>query len=217
VKGVTKIINKKKLKTVLIIAVILSVLLFYRFTIFPTAVELICAEVKALQTEAIARAEKSLIFAHLYKDLYYYDKNADGDIILIRSNPYLINQLNHLTTEQMQKELRKIANGYLKVPLGVFLGTPLLLGLGPEVNLRVVGIGSVNCRLRSEFISQGINQTLHRHYIEVTASVDVAVSLKVVNITQTSEIFVAENLIVGKIPNAYLQGEESPNFLDLLP
>lgn len=172
---------------------------------------------EALQAEAVAKAQKSLVFAHLYKDLYYYDKNDEGDIVLIRANAYLINQLNFLTLEQMQREISKFATDNVKVPLGVFLGSPFLLGIGPEVTLRVVGIGATECRLRSQFISQGVNQTLHRHYIEVNTSIDVAVALKVISIEYSADIFISENLIVGKVPYAYLIGESSGSYLDLLP
>ncbi len=68
---------------------------------YKVAIDLISAQVQALQSEAVAKAQKSLVFAHLYKDLYYYDKNDEGDIVLIRANAYLINQLNYLTLEQM--------------------------------------------------------------------------------------------------------------------
>jgi len=184
---------------------------------YPVAVDLICAQVKALQSEAIAKGQKSLVFAQYYKDLYYYDKNDAGDVVLIRANPYLINQLNYLTLEQMQKEIRSFAHSNVKVPLGVFLGSPFLLGVGPEVRLRVIGVGSTKCSLRSEFVSQGVNQTLHRHYIEVSTSIDIAVSFKVITITQAADIFITENLIVGKVPDAYLIGERSGAYLDLLP
>lgn len=210
--------KKRKTRFIITIGFVLIFTLFYKLAVYPVAVNLIKAEVKALQAEAIARAEQRLVYSQLYQDMYYYDKNNEGDITLIRSNTFLINQLNYLTTEQMQRELRNAASsGSIDVPLGVFLGNPLLLGTGPEVKLRVIGIGATNCRLHSEFLSQGINQTLHRHFIEVSTSIDVVISFKVETISQTVEILVAENLIVGKVPSAYLQGEQSPNFLDLLP
>ncbi len=207
----------KRAKVIILVCILATTFMFYRLLVYPNAVDIICAQVKALQSEAIAKGGQSLVFAQYYTELYYYDKNSAGDIVLIRANPYLINQLNYLTLEKMQKEIRNFASSNVKVPLGVFLGSPLLLGIGPDVTLKVVGIGATQCRLRSEFLSQGVNQTLHRHYIEVTTSIDVAVSFKVITISQIADIFISENLIVGKVPDAYLIGEHSGTYLDLLP
>lgn len=86
---------------------------------------------------------------------------------------------------------------------GSFTGFKLLSGRGPGIKIRISTIGNVKTDLRSEFISQGINQTLHRIYLQVDCEVSILTPFD--NITQsiTNQVLIAENVIVGNIPNTY--------------
>ena len=55
----------------------------------------------------------------------------------------------------------------LKQHFGSFTGFKLLAGKGPGIKIRITPIGNVETDLKSEFITQGINQTLHRIYLQV--------------------------------------------------
>ena len=86
---------------------------------------------------------------------------------------------------------------------GSFTGFNLLSGRGPGVKIRISTIGNVKTDLKSEFISQGINQTLHRIYLRVDCQVSILTPFD--NITQniTNQILISENVIVGNIPDTY--------------
>lgn len=57
--------------------------------------------------------------------------------------------------------------------------------------------------LKSEFTSQGINQTLHRVYLEIVCNVKVLTPFKDIERKITNQVLLAENVIVGNIPNTY--------------
>ena len=61
----------------------------------------------------------------------------------------------------------------MKLLFGSFTGFKLLAGKGPGVKITISSIGSVETDLKSEFISQGINQTLHRVYLQVKCYVSI--------------------------------------------
>lgn len=216
-KTIKSIRKSKYFKYFVVISLLLAIFLYYFIAIYPVSVDFIISEANAQQTDAINSGAARLMYAYLYNDLFIYEKNAEGDITLIRSNAFVINQLLLLTQKEIQKEVAALRERNIDVPLGVFFGNPLFIGYGPNINLNVISIGSTRCTFNSSFISQGINQTLHRLYIEVTTSMDVITPLKRVNVTTSIELIVAENLIVGKVPDAYLIGEKTGNFLDLLP
>ena len=71
------------------------------------------------------------------------------------------------------------------------------------VKITISTSGNVETNLKSEFVAQGINQTLHRVYLEVKCHVDILTPFE--NITQeiTNQILLMENVIVGNIPNTY--------------
>ena len=55
----------------------------------------------------------------------------------------------------------------LKLHFGSFTGLKLMSGKGPGIKIRISTIGNVKTDLKSEFVSKGINQTLHRIYLQV--------------------------------------------------
>ena len=93
---------------------------------------------------------------------------------------------------------------------GSFTGISLLSGRGPGVKIRISSIGNVETDLRSEFTSQGINQTLHRVYLQVKCEVSILTPFENIKKDIINQVLLAENVIVGKIPSTYynLEGVE---------
>mgnify|MGYP003299960409 CR=1 FL=1 len=54
----------------------------------------------------------------------------------------------------------------VNISLGSFTGISLLSGSGFKVPINISTVGNVKTDVRSEFKSQGINQTLHRLYLQ---------------------------------------------------
>lgn len=94
----------------------------------------------------------------------------------------------------------------------------MLSGKGPGVPIRISSIGNVETDLRSEFTAQGINQTLHRVYLQVECEISILTPFE--NITEKiiNQVLIAENVIVGKIPNTYynLNGLDSKSAIDII-
>ena len=81
------------------------------------------------------------------------------------------------------------------------------------IKIVVLSIGNVETDLRSEFIAQGINQTLHRVYLQVKCKVNILTPFDNIEREITNQVLLVENVIVGNIPNAYynLEGIEKPS------
>lgn len=79
----------------------------------------------------------------------------------------------------------------------------MLSGRGPGVKIRISSIGNIETNLNSEFTSQGINQTLHRVYVDVSCNVKVLTPFKDIERKITNKVLLAENVIVGNIPDTY--------------
>ena len=106
----------------------------------------------------------------------------------------------------------------LKQRFGSFTGFKLLAGKGPGIPITISSIGNVETDLKSEFTSQGINQTLHRVYLQVVCEVSILTPYK--NITEkiTNQVLIMENVIVGRIPNTYynLEGTDTNTALEVI-
>lgn len=91
----------------------------------------------------------------------------------------------------------------MKLLFGSFTGFKLLAGKGPGVKITISSIGSVETDLKSEFISQGINQTLHRVYLQVKCYVSILTPFDNIEQEITNQVLLAESVIVGNIPSTY--------------
>lgn len=106
----------------------------------------------------------------------------------------------------------------MKLHFGSFTGFKLLSGKGPGVPIRISTIGNVETDLKSEFTAQGINQTLHRVYLQVVCEVSILTPYEEITEKITNQVLIAENVIVGKIPNAYynLEGINTNSALEVV-
>lgn len=84
------------------------------------------------------------------------------------------------------------------------------------VKITISTTGSVETDLKSEFIAQGINQTLHRVYLEVKCNVDILTPFENTTKEITNQVLLMENVIVGNTPNTYYNLEGMNGNSDVL-
>ncbi len=86
------------------------------------------------------------------------------------------------------------------------------------IKIVVLSIGNVETDLRSEFIAQGINQTLHRVYLQIKCEVKILTPFNIITQSIDNQVLLLENVIVGHVPNTYynLDGIDKNNAVDLI-
>ena len=78
--------------------------------------------------------------------------------------------------------------------------------------------GTVETDLRSEFKEAGINQTLHRIYLEVKCNVTILTPYETITETITNQVLLTEGVIIGDIPDTYynLEGLNSEQTMEVI-
>lgn len=78
--------------------------------------------------------------------------------------------------------------------------------------------GTVETDLRSEFKEAGINQTLHRIYLEVKCNVTILTPYETITETITNQVLLTEGVIIGNIPDTYynLEGLNSDQLMEVI-
>ena len=145
--------------------------------------------------------------------LVFVDRNDD-----LSSQLDTINKIISDIPVYIQEELEREENSSFKIPLGSFLGSKLFSGIGPKVNVKMKMVGDLDTDLRSEFTSAGINQTLHRIYLEIKCKVIILTPFETMEEEIANQVLIAEGVIVGDIPNAYynLDGITKDNAIDII-
>ena len=155
---------------------------------------------------------------HTYDELFTIEKDNDGNITMIKSNVIQINEIISDVAVKIQNSINERGKENIKITIGSFTGSKLLSGRGPGIPIKISSIGNVETDLRSEFSAQGINQTLHRVYLQVDCEVSILTPYNTISEKVSNQVLLIENVIVGKIPNTYynLDGIDSNNALDII-
>ena len=140
-----------------------------------------------------------------YDRMVYFEKDLDGRITALKTNMGLVNRLKTDTLNRINDEIMALDSDHIGIPLGSLFLPELLAGKGPRINVRVLSIRNSEADFCSRFSEAGINQTLHQLTLVVSVDVAVLVLGKTEHFTVESEVVVAETVIVGTVPDTYLQ------------
>ena len=140
-----------------------------------------------------------------YDRMVYFEKDLDGRITALKTNMGLINRLKTDTLGRINDEIMALDPDHIGIPLGSLFLPEVLAGKGPKLQIRVLSIRNSEAEFHSNFSEAGINQTLHQ--LAMTVRVDVAVLVlgKTETFAVESEVVVAQTVIVGSVPETYLQ------------
>ena len=98
------------------------------------------------------------------------------------------------------------------VAVAVLAGLTLFAGSGPDIPVSIVPVGSITTDFETEFEACGINQTRHKVYLTVTASIRIVIPTGAKTTQVTVNMLAAESIIVGAVPEGFvgynLSGEE---------
>ena len=158
------------------------------------------AKIEAMTVKAVNRAISQVVSAGAYRELTIVNYGGDGKITGISANMLQINGLSSDIALVSQNFLELFATQGIDIPVGTFSGMPILTGKGPNVHLRIVPVGSVNCQFTSEFVGAGINQTHHRIVLRVRTAVNLIMPLGSRSVASEIEVLLCDNVIVGEVP-----------------
>ncbi len=210
--------NVKKIKILVIVVIAVFVAIVIIKAIEPVINKQSIVVAKSIATKISNEQATAVMANYKYQDLCSIEKDENGNIKMIKSNIIPVNEIISDIAVRIQDELNKTQDGEVFIRLGTLTGSKLLSGRGPKVNFKIVTIGNVETDLKSEFSSAGINQTLHRIYLQVKCKVIVLTPFSSIEEEITNQVLLAEAVIVGNIPNTYynLEGINNNNVLDII-
>ena len=169
----------------------------------PTFNKLCSDRAKSLATIITNDETTNAIIDYKYSDFIIIHKDDKGNILMLESNMKNINIVISDVANRIQKLINNTDSEDVSISLGSFTGVSILSGRGIKIPIRISTIGTVKTNVRSEFISQGINQTLHRLYLDIESEISVLTPFNTINESIKNQLILAENIIVGEIPQTY--------------
>jgi sporulation protein YunB len=139
------------------------------------------------------------------KTLVNITLDEHGRVVLIQPNTMEFNRLAADTTMKVQDALRAITAEKIQIPIGQVFGSQMLASLGPNITVTIIPVGTVQVKVVDKFEQAGINQTRHMVYLVATTQVRIVVPLVSESVSVNTQVPIAEYVVVGEVPNTYVQ------------
>lgn len=140
-----------------------------------------------------------------YDRIVYFEKDLNGRITALKTNMAEVNRLKTETLNIINDEIMAEDTDHLGVALGSLILPEFFSGKGPCIPVRILTIRNSDAGFQSEFTEAGINQTLQKLRMDVLIDVTILVLGQTETFTVSSQMVVAETIIVGDVPATYLQ------------
>jgi sporulation protein YunB len=213
--------NKEKKIKLVIVSMILGLVLFFIFfikMIIPVFEANCLSKANSLGVKIVNEEVRNVMLEYTYDDLIVVNTDNIGNITFLESNIISINEIIAKITSNIQLRIDENESSKVYINMGTISGLSYLKNVGPSIGIRLETGGSVRANINTEFITSGINQTLHRVYIDIKTTVKVATPIAVYNKVIDNKVLLAEAIIVGKIPETYYNFEdvESSDALEMM-
>ena len=199
----------RKIGIVLLLILVLLFVLFYglrskyRLVIRDLAETSVKNATSDLANDAIAKQIENGSIQ--YDRIVYFEKDLEGHITALKTN---IGEVNHLKTD-----ILNIINGQILaldaadigIPIGSLFLPEFFSGRGPTIPVHILAIRNSEATFTSHFTQAGINQTLHQLVMELNVDAAVLVLGETSTFSVSSQVVAAETVIVGAVPNTFIQ------------
>jgi sporulation protein YunB len=200
------------LKRLIVLIVILSIVAGFGVFMFrrryqQVILHLAETQVKNATSDLINDAiDRQIEIGNIHYDrIVYFEKDLEGRITALKTNMSEVNRLKTDILNLINDEILAVDTADLGVPIGSLFMPEFLSGRGPSIPVQILSIRNSDASFHSHFSEAGINQTLQRITMDVSVDVAVLVLGETDSFTVSSQVVVAETIIVGDVPDTFLQ------------
>lgn len=201
---VLRIIRRLIVLTVIIIIAVLSV---FRIRYRSSVEELAQTQVRNVTSDLINDAIDAQIARGniQYDRIVYFEKDLNGRITALKTNISEVNRLKTDILNVINDEILALDTSDISVPIGSLILPELFSGKGFGIPVHILSIRNSDASFESVFSEAGINQTLQQLTMHVIVDVAVLTLGQTESFTVSSQVVVAETIIVGDVPDTFFQ------------
>ena len=175
------------------------------------------AMLASLGMESINKGASDVVALYEYSDFVDITRDESGKIIALGTRTVTVNAFVRSLALRCENALNALGKQRAMIPIGAFTGSALMSNSGPEIGVEITFFSTVHCDFVTSFESVGINQTRHSIYAKIDVLFNTVLPIAEHEIFLTNDVLIAENVLIGEIPNVYVADEQGTNYLDLIP
>ena len=193
--------------SLLLVAVIFGLLLVvFRIRYHDAIRNLAETQVKNATSDLINDAiDRQIDLGNIHYDrIVYFEKDLDGRITALKTNMTEVNRLKTAILNLINDEILALDTTDITIPIGSLFLPEFFSGRGAGIPIQILSIRNSDASFQSYFSEAGINHTLQQLTMDVSVDVSVLVLGKAESFTVSSQVVVAETIIVGQVPDTFL-------------
>lgn len=195
-----------------------AVLIAVESNLSQTMLDMAFAQAYSMAVETLNRAVKDVTENGVgYEELIEAQMDGEGHVAMLRANTMRMNEIAARTALQAEEELNSIKNQFVEIPLGAGLGIKFLSGFGPRMAVQILPVGAVHTSFDTELEAAGINQTRHKIFLTLRATVSLIIPTGSQLVEVESKIPIAESIIVGQVPQSFVDVVDQDDMLEFAP
>lgn len=140
-----------------------------------------------------------------YDRIVFFEKDLSGRITALKTNMSEVNRLKTGILNLINDEILALDSSDIGIPLGSLILPEVFSGRGKQIPVQIMSIRNSDASFSSSFSEAGINQTLHQLTMHISVDISVLVLGQTESFSVSSQVVVAETVIVGDVPDTYLQ------------
>ena len=202
-----KIIHKSLVILLIVLVAAIGVLLIFRTRYHGTIRTLAQTQVINSTSDLINDAiDQQIETGNIqYDRIVYFEKDLNGRITALKTNMSEVNRLKTAILNLINDEILAMDTSDIGIPIGSLLLPEMFSGRGFQIPVHILSIRNSDACFESRFTEAGINQTLQQLTMTVSVDVSILVLGRTESFTVTSQVVVAETIIVGQVPDTFLQ------------
>lgn len=214
--------RKKHIKSAAITALVLIIITITVITVIDHAIKPsmnAIAEVKVryYAVDIMNSAIKEVMAEEDVSSVVEVLTNNDGSVRLVQTDSVAMSRISTKVSQKAQAMLQELKNIDISIPLGSLISNGILSGKGPNINVTMLPAGAVNTDFTTEFENAGINQTRHKVYLELSSEIRIVAPLSGSAMNVKTIVPITEMIIVGDVPDTYINVGDGSSMLPLVP
>lgn len=222
-----KIYSRKRIKRrykilIILTLLLISIAILLNQIIYPLFSKKCIYQAKVLVTQVSNQETEKIMQNYTYKDLVHIEEDTEGNVTFLESNVVAINRIKSEIVNKIQNRFLELKTATIGIKVGALTGSRLLSNVGPKIEIQVIPSGTITSTLETEFYSVGVNQSIHRIYLDINCSVNILSPFESVSQSMENKILLSESVIVGNTPENYynidgidsMTSQDQLNFID---
>ncbi|MBE3595277.1 MAG: sporulation protein YunB [Candidatus Carbobacillus altaicus] len=169
------------------------------------------ADLRVIQiaTDAISDAiKKRTVELKHAGQLFVKQYDQSNNVVAISLDVEATARVQAMAAESVRQKMADLSRQRIQIPLGVALGSEVFANMGPRIPVTLVPLGATEIELEPVLEETGINNVLLTLYLNVKTRVKVVIPFSSKEAVVSQRIAIAQELIIGKVPQYYFKGSE---------